>query len=58
MEQTIRKDSFDGKESGIIKLFILAFESNLGKKFISKLYTGVGNLKGNDTVYLKEQWEN
>lgn len=58
MEQTIRKDNFNGKESGIIKLFILAFESNLGKKLISKLYTGVGNLKGNDTVYIKEQWEN
>jgi len=37
MEKTIKKSSLDKAERGIIKIFILAYESDLGKKLISKL---------------------
>lgn len=36
MEQTIKKFKTDEVESGIIKLFILVYESDPGKKLISK----------------------
>ena len=49
--------NLDELDSGISKLFILVYESDLGKKLISKLYKGVENLKGKDTAYIKEKWE-
>lgn len=56
LEQTIRRVNLDGLELGI-KMFTSAYESDLGRKLISKLYTGVENLNGNDTLYVKEKWE-
>ncbi len=56
MEQTIKKFNPDELESGIIKLFISAYESDLGKKLITKLYEEVENLKSNNTTYIKEKW--
>lgn len=41
-------------EWGNIKLFILAYESDSGKKIISKLNKEVEKLKGNNTAYIKE----
>lgn len=58
MEQTIKKFNPDELQSGIIKLFISAYESDLGKKLITKLYKEVENLKGNNTTYIKENWGN
>lgn len=53
--------SSDDIESEIMKLFILAYESNVGRKPISELYRnnpvymyrGLENLKIKDTVYIK-----
>ena len=57
MEQIIKNVNMDELESGIIKLFIVAYESDSGKKIISKLYKEVEKLKGNNTAYIKEKWE-
>lgn len=57
MEQMIKKVNMDELESGFIKLFISAYESDSGKKIISKLYKEVEKIKGNNTTYIKEKWE-
>lgn len=54
IEQTIKKENLGSSEAGIIKLFTSAYESNVGRKLISRLYMGVEDLKGNDTLYIKE----
>ncbi len=50
-------ENTERRGSEMIRMFTSAYELNLGRKLISKLYTGVENLKGNDTVYIKERWE-
>lgn len=57
LEQTVRRENLDGSELGLVSMFTQAYESNLGGKLISKLYRGVEDLKGNDTVYIKQKWE-
>lgn len=57
VEQIIRRENTDGLESETIRMFTSAYASNLGRKLISELYMGVENLKGNNTVYIKERWE-
>ncbi len=38
-------------------MFISAYKSDLGRKLISKLYTTLEDLKGDDAIYIKERWE-
>lgn len=38
MESFIRRESLEGVESGLIEIFLLAYESDTGMKLISKLY--------------------
>ena len=55
MEKTIKKFNSDEPESGIIKFFISAYDSDQGKKLITKLYKEVERLKGNNMTYIKEK---
>ncbi len=56
LEQTMR-GVINGRRTEIIEMFTATYESKLGTKLISRLYKGVEDLKGTDTVYIKERWE-
>lgn len=47
----------EGRGLKVTEMFTSAYESKLGKKLICRLYKGVEDLKGNDTVHIKERWE-
>ena len=57
MEQNIKKFNLDELESGIIKLFISAYDSEQGKKLNSKLYKEIKRLKGNNNIYKRKVWK-
>ena len=56
LEQTMR-GVISGRRTEIIEIFTATYESKLGTKLISRLYKAVEDLKGTDTVYIKERWE-
>ena len=42
--------------SGVIRLFISVYDSNNGKKLITKLYKEIKRLKSSNTTYIKDKW--
>lgn len=57
VEQIIRKDNLESITTGVLKVFITAYNSEPCYGIISKLYNGLRKLKEENTLYIKEKWE-
>lgn len=47
----------DKTNSGILKVFLMSYKSDPGRRNISKLYNKLNELSEEGMIYIKDKWE-
>lgn len=57
LEKYLKREDTSKINFGILRVFLMAYDSDAGPRIISILYSGLDDLKGENTSYIKEKWE-